>query len=187
MIHEYNKVYANFASIKFESGNARDNLEQVQRVYESAFPNVPFEYFFLDSEYDKQFKADQQFQQVFTVITGFAIFIACLGLFGLASFTVSKRAKEIGIRKVIGASTANILILISSDFMKTILISTMIGIPVTYWLVTNWLDNFSARIDVSWWLFILPALLVLTLAIASMSIKTLKVALSNPVDSLRDE
>ena len=187
MLHKYSSWYSSYASVRYKGGNPSDNLEQAQRVYEETFPDTPFEYFFLDQEYDKQFRADRQFQQVFTVITGFAIFIACLGLFGLASFTVSKRAKEIGIRKVIGASVAQIVVLLSGNFIKTVMVSALISVPITYWLVINWLDNFSARIDVSWWLFFVPTLIVLILAMASMGFKTLKVAFGNPVDSLRDE
>ncbi len=120
-------------------------------------------------------------------MTAFAILISCLGLFGLATFTVAKRTKEIGIRKVIGASTMNLMVLLSKDFVKTVLISVVIGIPITYFLVQNWLANYAARIELSWWLFAAPAALVLLLVMVSISGKTIATALANPVDALRSE
>ncbi len=158
-----------------------------RKVYKANFPYSPFSYFFLDSEYDKQYKADDRFQTVFGVLTGFAILISCLGLFGLATFTVAKRTKEIGIRKVIGASTTNLMVLLSKDFVKTVLIAVAIGIPITYFLVQNWLASYASRIELSWWLFAAPAALVLLLVLISISGKTIATALANPVDSLRSE
>ncbi|MCX6214282.1 FtsX-like permease family protein [Spirosoma sp.] len=141
----------------------------------------------MDTEYDKQYKADDRFQQVFGALTGFAILISCLGLFGLATFTVSKRTKEIGIRKVIGASTTNLMLLLSKEFIRTVLIAILIGLPVTYFLVKNWLANYATRIELSWWLFAAPALLILILVLISISSKTIATALMNPVKSLRSE
>ena len=187
LIHRYRADYPSYSSIRFEAGSAITHLSQVEEAYKKTYPNAPFKYFFLDASYDQQFKADQRFKQVFSVITCFAILIACLGLFGLASFSTAKRAKEIGIRKVIGASAGSIMKLLTGNFMKTVFISSLIGIPVTYWIVNGWLKNFAVRIDLSWWLFALPTFVVILLAFVSISFKTLKVALSNPVDSLKDE
>ncbi|MEO1253612.1 MAG: ABC transporter permease [Bacteroidota bacterium] len=187
LIHYYQADYPTYSSIRFEAGSPITHLAQVEEAYKKTYPNAPFKYFFLDASYDQQFKADQQFKQVFSVITCFAILIACLGLFGLAAFSTAKRAKEIGIRKVIGASAGSIMKLLTGSFMKTVLISSLIGVPVTYWIVSGWLKNFAVRIDLSWWLFALPTLTVVLLAFFSISFKTLKVALSNPVDSLKDE
>ena len=187
IIHLYSPTFDSFASVKFAGGNARDQLATLKKVYKANFPYSPFSYFFMDSEYDKQYKADDRFQQVFGALTGFAILISCLGLFGLATFTVSKRTKEIGIRKVIGASTANLLVLLSTDFIKTVLISIGIGLPITYFIVKNWLASYASRIELSWWLFAAPALLVLLLVLISISGKTIATALMNPVKSLRSE
>ncbi|MPR34782.1 ABC transporter permease [Salmonirosea aquatica] len=187
MIHFYSPNFDSFASVKFSGGNASEQLATLKKVYKSNFPYSPFSYFFLDSEYDKQYKADDRFQQVFSALTGFAILISCLGLFGLATFTVSKRTKEIGIRKVIGASTTNLMILLSKDFMKTVLMAVVIGIPITYFLVENWLANYASHIALSWWLFAAPAALVFVLVIVSISGKTIATALMNPVKSLRSE
>ncbi|MEO7522858.1 MAG: FtsX-like permease family protein, partial [Ferruginibacter sp.] len=187
IIHMYSATFDSFASVKFAEGNARDQLAALQKVYEANFPYSPFSYFFMDTEYDKQYKADDRFQQVFSALTGFAMLISCLGLFGLATFTVSKRTKEIGIRKVIGASTTNLLFLLSTDFIKTVFISIVIGLPITYFIVTGWLANYAARIELSWWLFAGPALLVLLLVVVSISSRTIATALMNPVKSLRSE
>lgn len=187
MIHFYSPDFNGFASVKFAGGNSSEQLATLKKVYNANFPYSPFSYFFLDSEYDKQYKADDRFQQVFSALTGFAILISCLGLFGLATFTVSKRTKEIGIRKVIGASTTNLMILLSKDFVKTVLISVIIGLPITYFLVKNWLASYALRIELSWWLFAAPAALVLLLVILSISGKTIATALMNPVKSLRSE
>ncbi|QMW03128.1 FtsX-like permease family protein [Spirosoma foliorum] len=187
IIHMYSPKFDSFASVKFAGGNASEQLATLKNVYKANFPYSPFSYFFMDSEYDKQYKADERFQQVFGALTGFAILISCLGLFGLATFTVSKRTKEIGIRKVIGASTTNLMILLSKDFIKTVLVSIAIGLPITYFLVKNWLANYAARIELSWWLFAVPALLVLCLVLVSIGSKTIATALMNPVKSLKTE
>lgn len=183
---QYNSLYS-LASVQFTGGDPKDQVAQLKKAYKTAFPNAPFNYFFMDTEYEKQYKADERFKEVFGILTGFSILIACLGLLGLASFTVSKRRKEIGIRKVIGASVLDIMALLSRSFVKTVMISMTIGIPITYFLTRSWLDNFAFRIDLHWWLFVIPVILVLALVIISVSASTLKTALANPVDSLKDE
>uniref|UniRef100_UPI003B3A7F0F ABC transporter permease n=1 Tax=Spirosoma sp. TaxID=1899569 RepID=UPI003B3A7F0F len=187
IIHMYSPHFNSFASVKFAGGNTGEQLATLKKVYEASFPHSPFSYFFMDSEYDKQYKADDRFQQVFGTLTGFAILISCLGLFGLATFTVSKRTKEIAIRKVIGASTTNLMILLSKDFIRTVLIAILIGLPITYVVVKNWLANYATRIELNWWLFAMPALLVLLLVLLSIGSKTIATALMNPVKSLRSE
>ncbi|GAB3772000.1 ABC transporter permease [Spirosoma horti] len=187
IIHLYSPTFDSYASVKFAGGNPQEQLATLKRVYEANFPYSPFSYFFMDSEYDKQYKADDRFQQVFGTLTGFAILISCLGLFGLATFTVTKRTKEIGIRKVIGASTTNLMLLLSKEFIRTVLIAILIGLPITYFIVKNWLANYAARIELNWWLFAAPALLILVLVLISISSKTIATALMNPVKSLRSE
>ena len=149
---------------------------------------VPLLYiFFMDSEYERQYQEDQRFEQVFVSLTLFAIFIASLGLFGLASFTILKRSKEIGIRKVLGAGVTQIIFMLSKEFVVLVLVATVVAIPFSYYIVDNWSNNFAFRIELNWLIFILPALVVLLVAILSVSLKTLNIATSNPVDSLRDE
>ena len=187
VIHRYYDKFQSFASIKFHNANPKEQVSLIEETYKSVFPNAPFSYFFMDSEYDKQFKADKQFQDVFSVLTGFTILIACLGLFGLASFTVLKRKKEIGIRKVIGASVLNILLLLSKNFIKTVFLAMLVGVPITYLIATKWLENFAFRIELNWWLFVTPIILIMVLVIFSISIKTINAAIVNPVESLKDE
>ncbi len=187
IIHLFNNDYIQNASIQFSGGNPKEQVAKIEAIYKANFPRAPFSYFFQDAKYDQLFKSDVQFQNVFSILTGFAILIACIGLFGLASFTVLKRTKEIGIRKVIGASTANVLLLLSKDFIKTIIVSIIIGIPITYFITKNWLQNFANRIEITWWLFAIPALFVFLLVIISISVKTIKATIANPVKSLRTE
>ena len=187
ILHYQSDSFGEFASIKFTNDNPSEQIATIESVFKSNYPNSPFSYFFLDSEYDKQFKADERFRDVFSTLTIVSIFIACLGLFGLASFTVSKRTKEIGIRKVIGASTFSIMYLLTKDFVKTVGIALLIGFPITYLLVTRWLGNFATRIELGGHLFILPAILVLVLVILSLSLKTIHTAMANPIDCLKEE
>jgi len=187
IIHRHSNHFGDFASVKFNNDKPREQIATIEEIYKTNFPNSPFSFFFLDSEYDKQFKADERFRDAFSILTIVAIIIACLGLFGLASFTVAKRTKEIGVRKVIGASTLSIMYLLTKDFVKTVGIALLIGFPITYFLVNNWLDNFATRIDVGGHLFILPAILVLILVILSLSLKTVQTARANPIDCLKEE
>ncbi|MEL6255826.1 MAG: ABC transporter permease [Bacteroidota bacterium] len=188
IIHRFNdNSFSTNASIQFVSGNPREQVSEIEAIYKANFPGSPFTYFFQNAKYEELYKADDRFQKVFGALTLFAILIACIGLFGLASFTIVKRTKEIGIRKVIGASTANVLLLLSKDFIKTVLISLAIGIPITYFIIKGWLENFANRIEINAWLFLIPALVILALVFLSISVKTVKTALANPVLSLRDE
>lgn len=187
MIHIFNNAFGSLATVQFMGGSPGDNLTQVKENFNAVYPGAAFSYFFMDKEYDKQFKAEDRFKNVFMILTAFSILIACLGLLGLASFSVAKRKKEIGIRKVVGASTTTILMLLSKDFLKTVMISVIISVPITYLLVQNWLKNFAYKIDLHVWLFILPILLVFALVLLSISFKTVKTAIANPIKSLRTE
>jgi len=187
MIHIFSNNFRSLATVQFTGGAPNDNVAQIKEKFNTVYPGAAFSYFFMDQEYDKQFKADDRFQNVFMILTAFSILIACLGLLGLASFSVSKRRKEIGIRKVIGASTTNILILLSKDFVKTVMLSVLLSVPISYLLIQNWLKNFAFRIDIHLWLFVFPILLVFVLVFLSISIKTMKTAIANPVKSLRIE
>jgi len=122
-----------------------------------------------------------------SIFAGLAIFIACLGLFGLASFTAAKRTKEIGVRKVLGSSVQNIVMLLSKELLKPVLLASCIAIPAGYFIMNNWLQNFSYRTPMSWWIFILAAVITITIALITISFKALTAALMNPVKSLRSE
>jgi putative ABC transport system permease protein len=159
----------------------------VEDEWHAMFPGNPFEYFFLDDHFNQQYKAELQFGQVFSLFASLAIFIACLGLFGLASYMTMQRTKEIGVRKVLGASVSSILILLSKDFSRFIFIAIAIAIPISWYLIYNWLLDFANKISISWWLFAVPAVALMIIALTTISFQTVRTALTNPVDSLRDE
>ncbi len=178
--------FGDFVSIRTEAGDITSQLAEIESLYDSHFDS-PFEFFFLDQKFDEHFKSDQQFQTVFGALSVFALLITCLGLLGLSSYTVAKRRKEIGVRKVLGASVAQIIALISRDFISLIAIAATIALPATYYLVGNWLDSYTYRIDITFWLFAGPALVVFIVALATIFSRTMSISRMNPVNSLRDE
>lgn len=179
----------NYYSIKL-SGNTQavsEVLKTAEKEWATFFPGNPFEYFFADDRFAEQYKADEQFGKTFALFAILAIIVACLGLYGLASFITTQRTKEIGIRKISGATITNILVLLTKDFLKPILLSFAIAIPLTYFLVNEWLHNYAFKTNVTAWLFILPPVLILVIAVATISTQTVKTASENPVKNLRTE
>jgi putative ABC transport system permease protein len=175
------------AVVKLKSDNLRASVATIKNAYSKAAPVYPFEYSFLDQKFDELYKADIRQQTILTVFSGLAIFIACLGLFGLASFATAKRTKEIGVRKVLGSSIPNIVLLLSKDLLKPVLIATLIAIPVGYYAMNTWLQNFAYRTPLHWWIFVLAALITFGIALTTVSFKAIKAAVANPVKSLRTE
>ncbi len=176
-----------YYSLKVNTANLDETLAAIQSTYDTVFPGNPFDYFFVDRFFDEQYKADQQFGTLFGLFALFAVFVACLGLVGLAAFTAARRTKEIGVRKVLGASAANIVRLLLVDFGKLVLIALVLTIPLAYFALDTWLANFAARIDLTVWLFLLPGLAVVVVALLTVSYHTSRAALTNPADSLRYE
>jgi len=162
-------------------------IAQVEKTYKSIYPESAFEYFFLDDFFNQQYKAEQHFGQVFTLFSGFAVFVACLGLFGLTLTTISQRIKEIGIRKVLGASVANILLLISKDFIGLMVVAAAIAFPVAYWGSNQWLRGYKFRIHFNAWYFFVPMLTAFLLAAITISYQSIRAAMANPVKSLKAE
>jgi putative ABC transport system permease protein len=175
------------ALIKLRPGNIQAGIDLVKKEYAKAAPGYPLEYTFLDQQFDEMYKKDIRQQTILSVFAGLAIFVACLGLFGLASFTATKRFKEIGVRKVLGSSVKGIVILLSKDLLKPVLIATCIAMPAGYWAMNKWLQNFAYKTSVSWWVFVLAALITFLIALLTVSIKAIKAARANPVKSLRTE
>jgi putative ABC transport system permease protein len=175
------------AVIKLKAGNVPSAVATIKDIYNKVAPLYPFEYTFLDQKFDLLYKNDIRQQTILSIFSGLAIFIACLGLFGLASFTATKRIKEIGIRKILGSSTENIVLLLSKDLLKPVLIATCIAIPVGYYAMSNWLQNFAYRTSLNWWVFVLAAVITFAIAVITVSIKAIKAAIANPVKSLRTE
>ena len=162
-------------------------LETAEATYSQYYPGNAFDYFFLDDFFDQQYQAEVKFSRIFSFFSALAIVVACLGLFGLASYTTVQRTREIGIRKVLGASVGNVLWLLSQEYVKLIVIALAIAIPITNYFITDWLESFSFRIALNGWLLILPGVLIMAIALLSVSAQTLRAARRNPVDSLRYE
>jgi putative ABC transport system permease protein len=174
-------------SVKVGPGQLSGTIANIQAGWNRFFPGNPFEYFFLDEHFNEQYKADQRFGQVFGLFTGLAILVACLGLFGLASFATVQRTKEIGVRKVLGASVSQILQLLYKDFALLVVIGFVISVPIAWYVTHQWLQGYAFRTEPEWWLFVLPFAVVLLIALLTVSFQTLKAALANPVTSLRAE
>ena len=186
-IMRYYPILGSFQSIKVNTANLEETIAYAEEQYKSFFPGNPFEYFFADEYFDAQYKSDRQFGQVFGIFTVLAILVACLGLFGLASFIIVKRTKEIGVRKVLGASVGQIIYLLSRDFLLLVIGANIVALPLAYWGISYWLETFPVRMAISPWLFILPFLIVVFIAWATVSLQTLKTANANPAKSLRYE
>ena len=173
--------------IKVKGGNIQSALTTIKEAYARVAPVYPFEYSFLDQKFDVLYKKDLRQQTLLAIFSGLAIFTACLGLFGLATFTATKRTKEIGIRKVLGSTTESIALLLSKDLLKPVLLATFIAIPAGYYAMNNWLQSFAYRTPLQWWIFVLPALVTISIAVLTVSVQAIKAAMANPVKSLRTE
>ncbi len=169
------------------SGNIGETMPEIESLYESYFPGNPFDYYFMDEYFDRQYKADKQFGKIFTSFSIIAVVIACLGLFGLASFTLKLRVKEIGVRKVLGATVNSIVMMIYKDYVKLVLIATVIGLPLVYFALQNWLEGYANRISITADLFLVPIILLLLITLATISYQSFLAATNNPTKSLRTE
>src|SRR4030095_14559218 len=144
-------------------------------------------YTFMDDDFNKTYTAEQQTGKLFITFAVFAIFIACLGLFGLVTYAAEQRTKEIGIRKVLGASVGGIVAMLSKDFAKLVLIASIVAFPVGWWAMNKWLQSFAYRINISWWVFLAAGVTAIVIALITVSFQAIKAAISNPVKSLRTE
>jgi putative ABC transport system permease protein len=176
-----------YISIKIRGNDIRAAIAHISATWKRYLPETPFEYTFLDERFDQLYKTEERQGSLFTVFACIAIFIACLGLFGLASFAITQRVKEIGIRKVLGATTAGIVGLLSKDFMKLVAIAALIAFPVAGYVMLKWLQNFAYRIDIPWWIFLLAGVLAAMVALFTVSLQAFRAALTNPVKNLRSE
>ena len=174
-------------TVKLGTQNIQDNLTYLEKIYKQYFPGNPFEYFFVDDNYNRQYQTEQQYGQIFTSASFLAIFIACLGLFGLATFTVEQRTKEIGIRKVMGANVPQIASLLSKDFLVLVIISILIASPLAWWAMDKWLQEFAYRTEINIWIYALAGGITVLIALLTVGSQAIKAAMSNPVDSLRSE
>lgn len=164
-----------------------DNLNIIETTFKTHFPNLPFQYDFIDEEYAEKFASEERVASLARVFTLLAILISCLGLFGLASFVAEQRTKEIGVRKVLGATISNLWMLLSKDFVKLVIIALLIATPIAFYMMSQWIQKFAYRTEISWWIFVAAGLGALTITLITVSFQSIKAALSNPTKSLRTE
>jgi putative ABC transport system permease protein len=174
-------------SVNVSAKNLPSTISAIENKWKTLIPYRPFSYYFLDEFFDKQYRAEDRFGRLFLNFAILAIFISCLGLLGLASYSTMQRTKEIGVRKVMGASVANIVNLLSKDFLKLVIISFLIAAPLAWWFMDKWLRGFAYRINVSWWIFVAAGISALLIALLTVSFQAIKAAIANPVNSLRTE
>ena len=175
------------ASLKIAAGALAETLPFLEAQWQQYTPDAPFSYTFIDQRFAQLYEAEERFGQVAGIFALLAILIACLGLFGLASFTAEQRTKEVGVRKALGASTGGIVLLLSRDFTQVVLIAFVLAVPFAYFGMDRWLDTFAYRIDLSWWIFLGAGLAALGIALLTVSYQSVKTALANPVQALRYE
>jgi putative ABC transport system permease protein len=173
--------------IKLNTSHLQTAITDIKKAYAGITSSYPFEYDFLDEKFNQSYKAEARQESILTIFSVIAIFIACLGLFGLASYTAIKRTKEIGVRKVLGSTIQNIVILLSKDLLKPVLLGTLIAVPAGYFIMHKWLQNFAYRISIEWWMFVAAAATAILIALLTVSFQAIKAAVANPVKSLRTE
>jgi len=169
------------------ANNTAANLAKIEKIFKEYNPQYPFEYVFADEAYAKKFSDTQRTGKLAALFAALTIFISCLGLFALAAYMAENRTKEIGVRKVLGASVVNITSLLSKDFLKLVFISFVIASPVAWFAMSEWLKSYSYRISMQWWIFAAAGLLALFIALITISFQSIRAALMNPVKSLRTE
>jgi putative ABC transport system permease protein len=176
-----------FVILKLYPDNLPQTMAWIKKRWEFYFPGIPYEHFFLDESFNRHYKKDRMFGQIVALFSGLTVFIACLGLFALASHNSVRRTKEIGIRKAVGASARNIYVLLSKEFLKLVLFASVVAIPLTYYRMNKWLENFAFRIDIQWWVFAAAWAIVSAVVLMTISYQSFKAALANPAEALRYE
>jgi ABC-type antimicrobial peptide transport system permease subunit len=178
----------NWINIKLSSEkNAHESIALIESVFKKIIPSVPFQYKFIDDEYAKKFDLEEHIGKLTSIFALLAIVISCLGLFGLASFVAEQKTKEIGIRKVLGASVANLWQMLSKDFALLVLLSCFIAIPIAYYLMSNLLSIYEYHTEISWWVFVASGMGALLITLLTVSFQAIKAAMMNPVNSLKSE
>lgn len=180
-------IHGSELSLKVDAGNMSLAIDNLKKIWKALVPDVPLQYAFVDENISKQYGNEQKMQGIFYAFAGLSLLIACLGLFGLSIFIVERKIKEIGIRKVLGASVGGIVSLLSKDFAKLVVISIIIATPFSWYFMNGWLEDFAYRINISWWIFALAGIIALAIALLTISFRAIKAAIANPVKSLRTE
>ncbi|HSU50024.1 MAG TPA: FtsX-like permease family protein, partial [Segetibacter sp.] len=182
-----NSTMYRHASIKLSTKNIASTMDAVKKIWQQTFPNYVYEYRFLDDKIESFYKQENQLSQLYKIFAAIAIFLSCLGLYGLASFMAVQRIKEVGIRKVLGATAGSIVYLFSKEFILLIAIAFTIATPLAWYYMHQWLQDYAYRINISWWLFAAGGLTAIIIALATISFQAIKAAIANPVKSLRSE
>jgi len=177
----------NRMSVKINGSRAKDALTYIESVWKKINPGIPYEYQFLDDHFKEVYRADSQISTIVGALAILAIIISCLGLFGLASYAAEKRVKEVGIRKVLGASLQHLVFKLSKDFLKYVLLAALIALPLSWFAINKWLQDYAYRVEISWWIFLVAVVLALAIALITISFQAIKAALANPIKSLRTE
>ena len=175
------------AIIRIAVGQEKETISRIDNFYKSFNPGFTFDYRFLNEEYAKQYAAEERVASLSRYFAAIAILISRLGLFGLAAFTTERRIKEIGIRKILGSSDFQIIKLLSSDFSKMVMIAILIALPISYYLVSSWIDDFAYRINLEWWFFVSAGIITILVVWITVGVQTYKAARVNPAQCLRDE
>jgi len=173
--------------VKIKPTDMSQTLNMLQSTFKNLVPFYPYSYQFMDDINARNYEAETKLKQIISIASALFIFISCIGLLGLVMLSIHQRTKEIGIRKVLGAAVPAIILLVSKDFMKLILIAFVIAVPVGYYFVDKWLQDFAYRINIGWWMFALAGVLVIAVALLTVSFQAIKAAIANPVKSLRTE
>ena len=174
-------------SIRLKTTDLPGTIEKIRKNYAAAFPGNPFEYYFVDEYFNEQYNVEQKFAHVFAVLTGLAIFVSCLGLLGLGIYNVAQRIREIGIRKVLGAPVSSILLLFCKDSLLLRAVSCSIALPVVWFGVRTWLQNFAFHIGLEWIIFVIPPVMLLIISTVTIVTISMRAANANPVEALRTE
>ena len=177
----------NVITVNITSNDISQTLSGIEEVWKSVFPSDPFEYYFLDELFNLQYSAEESFGNLFLNFALLAIFISCLGLLGLAAYSAIQRKKEIGVRKIIGASVGSIVSLLSKEFLKLVGIAFVISAPLAWYVMYNWLEDFAYKIDIEWWMFLIAGAIAITIALVTVSFQAINAAITNPIKSLRTE
>jgi putative ABC transport system permease protein len=190
LFHTSSRSYdlgTSFMMVRMKPGEMSNTLSKIESKWKTFVSGEPFDYNFLDASFDALYRSEQRMGSIFGIFTGLSLFIACLGLFGLSAYIAERRIKEIGVRKVLGASVPNVVTLLSKDFLKLTLVAAVIAFPIAWWWMNKWLEDFAYRINISWTIFLVAGLCTLFVALLTVSFQAIKAAIANPVKSLRTE
>jgi putative ABC transport system permease protein len=185
--HDYETETRRYLLVKINTANLPETMRQIEAEFNKSMPHSAFEYSFLDEHLAKLYRSEERTARVMLIFSFLSILVSCLGLFGLAAFAAERRTKEIGVRKVLGASVAGITGLLAKDFLKLVLLACVVATPVAYYFLEKWLSTFAYRIDIQWWMFAAAGVLAVLIAFLTVGFQGVRAALANPVKSLRSE